>query len=105
MICPHCEGKGIVIALVEGTYCGPMCVSCSRCEGTGEADPQTEMVEIDGTHLMPAKWSALESGRADPPRRVVLDMLDRLRATDRGGTALDRLSPQQLDELLAWLLN
>jgi hypothetical protein len=106
MICPDCEGKGIVIALVDGTYCGPMCVSCSRCQGTGEADPQTEMVEIDGTHLMPAKWSSLESGRADPARPVLLDMLERLRATDGGRTAPDRgLSSRQLDELLAWLLD
>ena len=88
MICPDCEGKGIVIALVAGThYCGPMCVSCSRCEGTGEADPQTE------------------DGRADPSRPVLLDMLEKLRATDGGETVRGALSPQQLDELLAWLRN
>jgi hypothetical protein len=102
VICPDCEGKGIVIALVDGThYCGPMCVSCSRCGGTGEADPQTEGLEIGGKHQM-AELSALGSGRADPPRPV--DMLEKLRATDGGGTAPEgALSPQQLDELLAWL--
>jgi len=106
VICADCEGKGIVIALVDGThYCGPMCVSCSRCEGTGEADPQTEGLEIGDKHQM-AELSALGSGRADPPRRVLLDMLEKLRATDGGGTAPGgALSPQQLDELLKWLRN
>ena len=43
MICPDGEGKGTAIALVEGVhYRGPMCVSCSRCKGTGETDRQTE---------------------------------------------------------------
>jgi hypothetical protein len=42
MICPDCEGKGTAIALVEGVhYRGPMCVSCSRCKGTGETDQRT----------------------------------------------------------------
>ena len=80
MICPDCEGKGTVIALVDGIhYCGPMCVSCSRCNGTGEADPQTEgWLETGGTHQMPAELSAMENRRVDPvlhhgalPRKAV----------------------------------
>ena len=106
MICPDCEGKGTAIALVDRAhYRGPMCVSCSRCEGTGEADPQTEGLEIGGKHQM-AELTTLGSRRADPPRRVLLDMLEKLCATDGGGTAPEgALSPQQLDELLAWLRN
>jgi ATP-dependent DNA ligase len=58
------------------------------------------MVEIDGTHLMPVKWAALESGRTDPPRRGLLDMLGKLRATDGGGIASNRdLPSQQLNDL------
>ena len=107
MICPDCEGKGTVIALVDGAhYRGLMCVSCSRCKGTGETDPQTECwSEIGGTREMPAELSALENGCADPTRRP-LDTPEELRATGGGGTAPDGgLSRQQLDEVLAWLLN
>ena len=108
MICPDCEGKGTAIALVDGVhYRGPMCVSCSRCKGTDETDRQTECwSEIGGTHEMPAELSVLENGRADPARRP-LDTPEELRATDGGGgRAHDRgLSRQQLDEVLAWLLN
>ena len=107
MICPDCEGKGTAIALVDRAhYRGPMCVSCSRCKGTGETDPQTECwSEIGGTHQMPAELSALENGRADPAR-LLLDTPEELRATDGGGTVPDGgLSRQQLDEALAWLLN
>ena len=124
MICPDCEGKGTIIALVDGAhYRGPMSISCSRCSGTGEADLSTERwLEIGGTHrtwrvaqheglqecavrlgIPLAELLAMESGRADPAR-LLLDTPEELRATD-GGTAPDRgLSPQQLDEALAWLL-
>ena len=105
IICPDCEGKGTAFALIDGAhYRGPMCVLCSRCKGTGETDPQTECrTEIGGTHQMPAELSALENSRADPAR-LLLDTPEELRATD--GTAPDEgLSGQQLDEVLAWLLN
>ena len=54
---------------------------------------------------MPAELLALENGRADPARRP-LDTPEELRATNGGGTAPDGgLSRQQLDEVLAWILN
>jgi hypothetical protein len=66
-----------------------MCVSCSRCEGTGEADPQTEGgSEIGGTHQMPA-----------PTRHQMPAELPAL------WRPIEDLPPQQLNDLLAWLLD
>src|SRR5260370_15356625 len=98
MICPDCEGKGTVIALVDGAhYRGLMCVSCSRCKGTGETDLQTECwSEIGGTHQMPGELSALENGRADPAR-LLLDRQE-LRATDCGWTVADACLSLQMSK-------
>ena len=58
MICPDCEGKGTAIALVDRAhYRGPMCVSCSRCKGTGETDPADRVLVGDRRH-------ASDAGRA-----------------------------------------